>query len=152
MRAMCGWPVRAQMCRASGCSVYTTRRLSGSLSPGHPKLVLTLRKMFHEWSDVKNARNSNFLSSNCCVPNLWTMTMATKATGFPALLINLQLVQRSTAKSSSSIPSNACSFLCLTCWLRGTILYSCWVLAMSSSCSKVGSLILRLLSTILIQF
>ena len=75
------------MCRASGCSVYTTRRLSGSLSPGHPKLVLTLRKMFHEWSDVKNARNSNFLSSNCCVPTLWTRTMATKATSFPALVM-----------------------------------------------------------------
>ena len=33
---------------------------------------------------VKNARNSNFFSSNCCVPRLWTRTMATKATGFPA--------------------------------------------------------------------
>ena len=44
VRAVCGWPVRAQMCRASGCSVYTPRRLSGSLSPGRPKLVLILRK------------------------------------------------------------------------------------------------------------
>ena len=36
--------VRAQMCRASGCSVYTPHRLSGSFSPGQPKLVLILRK------------------------------------------------------------------------------------------------------------
>ena len=35
---------------------------------------------------VRNARNSNFLSSNCGVPNLRTRTMATKATSFPALV------------------------------------------------------------------
>ena len=59
------------------------RRLSGSLSPGQPKLVLTLRKN-HEWSDREECQKFKFLSSNCCVPNLWTRTMATKATGFPA--------------------------------------------------------------------
>ena len=68
----------------SGCSVYTSRRLSGSLSRGQPKLVLTLRKITNGQT-VKNARNSNFLLSNCCVPNLWTKTMATRATSFPAL-------------------------------------------------------------------
>ena len=75
-RAMCGWPVRAQMCRASD----TSRRLSGSSSPGQPK------KFFMNVQTVKNAKNSNFLSSNCCVPNVWTRTMATMATGFPALV------------------------------------------------------------------
>ena len=78
--------VRAQMCRASGRSAYTSRRLSGSLSPGQPKLVLSEKKVFTNGQTVENARNSNFLSSNCCVPNSWTRTMATKATGFPALV------------------------------------------------------------------
>ena len=61
------------------------RWLSGSLSPGQPKLVLPLKKITNSQT-VKNARNSNFLSSNCCGPVLWTRTMATKATGFPALV------------------------------------------------------------------
>ena len=73
------------MCRASGCSVYTLRRLSGCLSPGQPKLVLS-EKNFTNGQTVKNARNSNFLSSNCFVPNLWTRKMSMKATGFPALV------------------------------------------------------------------
>ena len=74
-----------KMCRASGCSVYTPCRLSGSLSPGQPKLVVTLSKIFTNGQGLKNAENSNcssnFLSSNYCIPNLWTRTMATKATG-----------------------------------------------------------------------
>ena len=51
-----------------------------------------------------------------------------------ARLQNLQPVGGSTQKSYSSIPSNGCSFLCLTCWLRGTVLHSCWVLAIYSHC------------------
>ena len=43
-------------------------------------------KMITNGQTAKNARNSNFLSSICCVPNLWTKTMATKATYFPALV------------------------------------------------------------------
>ena len=35
---------RAQMCRASVCSVFTSRRLSGNLSPSKPKLVLNSEK------------------------------------------------------------------------------------------------------------
>ena len=73
------------MCPASGCSVYTPRQVSGSLSPGQPNLVL-LRKNYTNGQTVKNARNSNFLSSNGCFPNSWTRTMATKATGFSALV------------------------------------------------------------------
>ena len=38
----------------------------------------------HEWSDGEECQEPNFLSSNCCVPQLWTRTMATKATSFPA--------------------------------------------------------------------
>ena len=57
----------------------------GSLSSSQPKLVLS-EKNFTSAQTVKNARSSNFLSSSCCVPNLWTRTMATKATGFPALV------------------------------------------------------------------
>ena len=73
---LCGQSVRAQTCHERGVSVYTPQ----------PKLVLSEKKK-DPTSDqsVKNAKNSNFLSSNCCVPNLWTRTMATKATGFPAL-------------------------------------------------------------------
>ena len=59
-------------------------RLSGSSSPGQPKLVLS--NMFTSGQTVKNARYSNFLSSNCCAPNLWTRTMVTEATGFAALV------------------------------------------------------------------
>ena len=75
---LCGCTVRAQTCRASGCSVFTPRRLSGSLSPGQPKLVLKLSKIFTNCQTVKNARSSNFSSSNCCGANLLTRTMATK--------------------------------------------------------------------------
>ena len=35
---------------------------------------------------MKNAKNSNFLSSNRCFPNSWTTTMATKGTSFPTLV------------------------------------------------------------------
>ena len=67
-----------------GCSVFKLR-LSGSLSPGQPKLVVP-EKMFSNGQTVKNARQSNFLSSTGCFPNSWTRTMATKATGFCALV------------------------------------------------------------------
>ena len=53
---------------------------------GQPKLVPTLRKFFPSDQTVKNARNSNVLSSNCGVPNLWTKAMATKGTSFVALV------------------------------------------------------------------
>ena len=73
------------------------RRLSGSLSPGQPKLVLS-EKIFTNGQIVKNARNFNILSSNGCFPNSWTRTVATKATGFPALVFkNVQIVRGSTA-------------------------------------------------------
>ena len=44
--------------------------MSGSLSPGQPQLVLTLRTHFTNRKTVQNARKSNFLSSNCCVPTI----------------------------------------------------------------------------------
>ena len=83
--------VRAQMCRASGCSVYTYRRLSGSLSPGQPKLV-PAEKNFTNCQTVKNAKNSNFLSFTGCFPNSRTRTMATKATGFSTLVYSTSIL------------------------------------------------------------
>ena len=81
------------MCRASD----TSRRLSGSLS-GQPKKITNVQT-------VKNARNSNFSSSNCCVPNLFTKTMATNATGFTAL------VERTSSPSEDRLYSRILQFL-----------------------------------------
>ena len=75
----------AHKCVVRVGSVYTHRRLSGSLSPGQPKVVLSEKNLTNDQT-VKNARNSNFLWSNGCFPNSWTRTMATKAIGFPALV------------------------------------------------------------------
>ena len=98
-------------------------------------------KMITNGQTAKNARNSNFLSSICCVPNLWTKTMATKATYFPAL------VYRTSSLFEDRLQSHILQFLrtlvlffCLTCLLRGMVLYSCWVLAIYSSCNLLHSL------------
>ena len=114
------------MCRVSGHSVYTTHRLWGRLSPDQSKLVLPLRKI----SRTKNARNFNFLSSNCWVPIFVDEDDGDEGDKFPCAVffLNIQSVRESTAQSYSSIPSNARSFFCLTCWLRRMVLYSCWSL------------------------
>ena len=65
--------------------------MSGSLSPGQPRLV-PAEKNFTNCQTVKNAKNSNFLSSSGCFPNSWTRTMATKATGFPALVYRTSIL------------------------------------------------------------
>ena len=130
VRAMCGCAVRVQVCRASG--KFTSRPTeSGPNSED---------KCSRIGQTVKNARNSNFLSSKCCVPNVWTRTMATKATSFPAL------VHRTCSSFGDRPHSRILQFLrtlvlslCLTCWLRGMVLYSCWVLAVYSSCDLLHS-------------
>ena len=62
-----------------GVSVYTPRRLSGSFISRPTETGLKLKKITN-FQTVKNARNSNFSSSNCCGP----MLTRTKATGLPA--------------------------------------------------------------------
>ena len=67
---------------------------------------LTLRKfVFTNGQTLKNARNSNFLSSNGCFPNSWTRTMVTKATGCPTL------VQRISSPFEDRLNSRIVQFL-----------------------------------------
>ena len=68
--------------RRQGCWCASHRRLSGSLSLGHTKLVLNSEKITN-CQTVKNFKSSSISSSNCFDPNLLTRT---KVTSRPAIL------------------------------------------------------------------
>ena len=60
-----------------------TPSVIGKCISRHPKLVLLSDKNFTNCHTAKNAKNSNFSSSNCCNSNFLTRT---KATGLPVTL------------------------------------------------------------------
>ena len=122
------------MCRASGCSVYRPVGSRGVYLPVNRNQSYLTNK-FTNGQTLKNARNSNFSSANCCVPNLLTRTMVTKERGFTALLY------RTSSAFEDRLNSISLQFL-RTLVLFFVLLagFSCWVFAKNSSCNLLHSL------------
>ena len=89
--------VEARFCTSFRTCSQERRPSAGAKMDGsHPGLVVgemdtydcihpDARLVINSQGTSQNARNSSFLSSNGCLPNSWTRTMATKTTSFPAL-------------------------------------------------------------------
>ena len=118
------------------CSVHTSRRLfflpATEIGPERRKNT--------NCQTAKNAKTSNFSSSNCYGPNLLTRT---NATGFPVIL---NYIYRTPSRFEDRLDSRACGFLRMLVlfvvvifWSRGIDLYSCWGFFTCSSCILLHS-------------
>ena len=154
----CDHAVQLCTCCICECTVYTLPSVGWSFFSRQPKPVLTLRKMFTNRQDLKNAENSNWSSSTGFGPTLTTMTklfagwpaiLTMLSAGFPATLgrtSNLFWVNRVAIFFVALKLSFSLSYLSTA--RNGSVFFlgPCQVLVMQSFAfsfrlSKVGSLI-----------